>query len=70
MANQTAMLAALTKVSRLHHHASGFDQARDADVEADLDCDREVDRARAGVHHSKLMISNSRSQALEPKSLN
>jgi hypothetical protein len=68
------MLAPLTKVSRLHHQASGFDQARDTDFEvelaADLECDREVDRARAGVHHSKLMISNSRSQALESKPLN
>jgi hypothetical protein len=62
------MLAPLTKVSRLHHHASGFDQASEADLEADLECDREV--TRAGVRHSKLMLSNSRSQALEPKPLN
>jgi hypothetical protein len=72
MTNQAAMLAPLTKVSRLHHQASGFDQARDADFEADfkagLECDREVDRA--GARHSKLMLSNSRSQALESKPLN
>jgi hypothetical protein len=39
--NQAAILMALTSVNRDHHHASGFDQAKDLD--------------RAG--HSKLMIA-------------
>ena len=45
--NQTAILAPLTSVNRLHHQARGFDQARE--LECELEC--ELDRAR----HSKLI---------------
>ena len=30
--NHTAMFAPLTRVNRLHHQATGFDQARDLDL--------------------------------------
>jgi hypothetical protein len=49
--NQTAIFAPLTSVNRLHHQASGFDQAREFDAELDTELDAELDRAR----HSKLI---------------
>jgi hypothetical protein len=57
------MLAPLTRVNRLHHHASGFDQARDLDAECDEDFDEERDndlKAPGRAGHSKLMWASLR----------
>jgi hypothetical protein len=48
------MLAPLTNVNKLHHHASGFDQANERDE--DLDEERDDDLRKPGrAGHSKLM---------------
>jgi hypothetical protein len=42
------MLAALTKVKRPHHQATGFDQAKERDAERDGELDRARDSKPMG----------------------